>query len=112
MDNDLNLFDGTILQLIFLVSVLPLVELFDNYNLSLLSGTIYALILSPLISLITMKLWIHRNNIKIMIVYCSTVKCKRSVNKDEIQLNDYETQLLKEVIIDDNMRRNATIVDV
>ena len=47
-----------------------------------------------------------------MIVYCSTVKCKRSVNNDEIRLNNYETQLLKEVIIDDNMRRNATIVDV
>ena len=68
-------------------------------------GTIYVLLLLPLIGLITMKLWIHRNNIKMMIVYCSSLKCKHSRSSDEIPLNDCKTQLLKELIIDDNMRK-------
>ena len=111
-DNYLNLFDGDILHLTILVSFLPLVEFFDSSNLNLLIGTIYVIILLPLIGLITMKLWIHRNSIRMMIVYCSTLKCKHSRSNNEIPLNDRETQLLKEVIVDDNMRRNAIIVDV
>ena len=98
-----------VLLTILLVSLLPLV---DNFDSNLLIGTSYFLILLPLMGLITLKLWIHRNNIRMIIVYVSTLKCKHSRNNDEIPLNDCETQLLKEVIIDDNMRRNAMIVDV
>ena len=47
-----------------------------------------------------------------MIVYCSTINCKHLRTNDEIPLTDCETPMLKEVIVDDNMRRNATIVDV
>ena len=117
-DNYLNLFDGAILHQTILVSFLPLVEFFaiDNYNSNLIIGTMYVLVLLPLISLITMKVLIHRENIKNMIVYCSTLKCKNSRNNDhdEIPLHDYdcETQLLKEIIVDDDMRKNAIIVDV
>ena len=111
-DNYLNFFDGDILQLTILISFLPLVEFFDSFDSNLLTGTIYVLILLPLMGLITMKLWIHRNNIRLIIVYCSTLKCKHSRNNDEIPLNDCETQMLKELIVDDNMRRNAIIVSV
>ena len=111
-DENLNLFDGAILHLAISVSFLPLIELFDNFDLNLATGTIYISVLSPVMCLITMKLWIHKNNISTMIVYCSALKCKHSRSNDEIPLNDCETQLLKEVIVDDNMRRNATVVDV
>ena len=113
-DNYLNLFDGAILQQIIFVSFLPLVEFFatDNFNSSLVTGTMYVLVLLPLVSLITMKVLIHRENIKNMIVYCNTLKCKYSSDTDQIPLHDCETQLLKEIIVDDSMRRNATIVDV
>ena len=50
-----------------------------------------------------------------MIVYCSSLKCKHSRNTDEnVPLNDCQIQLLKEVgvTIDDNMRKNALIVEV
>ena len=108
-DYHLNFFDGVILHLTILVSVLPLAEYFDNDDLSLLTGTIYILVLSPLIGLITMTIWIHRNNVKMMIVCCSSFKCNHSRITDEIPLNDCEVQLLKEVIVDDDMRRNATV---
>ena len=111
-DNRLNLFDGTILNLTILVSVLPLVEFFDSFDSNLETGTLYVLVLLPLISLIVMKLLVHRRNIREMIVYCCISKCKRSTNSNEISLNDCKTQLIKELVVDDNMRRNALIVDV
>ena len=111
-DHYLNLFDGVIVHLTISVSFLPLIELFDSYNLNLVTGTIFVLVLSPLMGLMTLKIWIYRNNIRAMIVYFSTIKCKHSIINDEMPLNDCETQLLKEVIVDDNMRRNAIIVDV
>ena len=111
-NNSLNLFDGAILHQTILVSFLPLVEFFDSFNSNLIIGTMYVLVLMPLITLITMKVLMHRESIKNMIIYCSTMKCKYSRATDEIPLNDCETQLIKEVIVDDNMRRNAIIVDV
>ena len=113
-DNYLDYFDGAILQLTILISFLPLVEFFDNFDLNVVIGTAYVLVLLPLIGLITMKLLIHRRNIKKMINYCSTFKCKHSRNNDEIPLNDCQEQLLREVgvVVDDNMRRNAIIVHV
>ena len=111
-NNSLNLFDGAILHQTILVSFLPLVEFFDSFNSTLVTGTMYVLVLLPLVSLITVKVLIHRENIKNMIIYCSTMKCKYSRATDEIPLNDCETQLIKELIVDDNMRRNALIVEV
>ena len=110
----LNLFDGAILQLTILVSFLSLVEFFDGFDSNLVVGTVYALVLLPLVGLIIMKLLIRRMKIRKMIVYCHTLKCRHSRNNDEIPLNDCQEQLLREigVIVDDNMRRNAIIVDV
>ena len=110
-DDYLNMFDGAVLHLTILVSVLPLVEFFDSLNSNLVLGTAYVSVLLPLAGLITMKLVIHRRNIRNMINYC---KCKRSRNVDEVALNDCQVQLLREfdVIVDDNMRRNATIADM
>ena len=112
--NYLHLFDRAVLQQKILVSFLPLVEFFASYNFNsnLVTGAMYVLVLLPLVSLFTMKVLMHRENIRNMIVYCSTLKCKNSRDTDQIPLNDCKTQLLKEIIVDDSMRRNATIVDV
>ena len=110
-DNYLNLFDGAVLHLTILVSFLPLVEFFDSLNPNLILGTAYVSVLLPLVGLITLKLVIHRRNIRNMIDYC---KCKRSRNIDEVALNACQAQVLREfdIIVDDNMRRNAIIADV
>ena len=60
-----------------------------------------------------MALLIHREKIMNIVVYCSTWKCKCSRNDGNIAVNDCEMQLLREVGIgDDEMRRNANIVDM
>ena len=118
-DSYLNMFDGAILHLTILVSVLPLVEFLDSFDLKLAIITVYVLILIPLAGLITMKLVIHRKNIKEVTVYCRTLKCKCSRNDDNIQFNNgSEMQSNNDsdgqfnITVDDNMRRNALIVDV
>ena len=105
-NNHLNSFDGTILHLAILISFLPLVEFFDNFDLTLAVGIAYILVLLPLVGLIIMKLLTNRKNIKKMIVDCSILKCKTSRNHDEVLLNNSETQLHNEVTVDvdDNMR--------
>ena len=110
-DDYLNLFDGAVLHLTILVSFLPLVEFFDSLDPNLVLGTAYVSVLFPLVGLIAMKLVIHRRNIRNTIDYC---KCKRSRNTDEMALNDCQAQLLREVdiIVDDDMRRNAIIADI
>ena len=81
-DRYLNLFDGAILHLAILVSFLLLVEFFDIFDSNLVIGTAYILVLLPLVSLVALKLLIHRKKIKTMIVYCSThsnkVPCLRT----------------------------------
>ena len=113
-DKYLNLFDGAVLQLAILVSFLPLVEFFNSFDSNVVTGTAYVLVLLPLVGLITMKLLIHRSDIRKLLIYCSRFRCKQSRNNDEIPLNDYQEVLLREVgvIVDENMRRNAIIVDV
>ena len=72
--------------------------------------------LLPFLSLIAMKLVIHRKKIKEVIV---NFKCRRPTREDEIPLidpaaqpeNDTGAQFI-ELIVDDDMRRNAFIVDV
>ena len=115
-DNVLNLFDGAVLHLTILILFLPLVEFFDSFKSNLVIGTAFILVLLPLLGLITMKLLIHRKNIRMMIDRCHSFKwiCKCPRKDDEISLNDFQEPLIKEVsiIVDDNMRQNATIVDV
>ena len=110
-DDCLNLFDGAVLHLTILVSFLPLVEFFDSLDPNLVLGTVYVSVLLPLVGLITVKLVVHRRNIINMIDYCKQ-KCSRNI--DEVALNDCQAQLLREfnIIVDDNMRRNAIIADV
>ena len=58
-----------------------------------------------------MELLLHKENIKEMIQYCKSFKlCKENVNNNEIQLNEVNHEF--GIIVDENMRRNAIIVDV
>ena len=64
-----NIFDGIILQLIVIVTALPLVEFVDDYSKTLVVVITYLLIISPLAAFIAIKFWPNRNNIKIAFNY-------------------------------------------
>ena len=114
--NFLNVFDGTILHFLVLVSVLPLVEFFDTFNSSLVLIIALTLVILPLLIFITMSLMINKEKIKKLPRYCY-MKCLklRLRNYNEIPLNETEESTNEDEyvnVIDDSRRVNATICDV
>ena len=52
-----NILDGIILQLIVIISVLRVVEFFDDYDETLVVVVAYLLVICPIVLFITIKLW-------------------------------------------------------
>ena len=106
-----NIFDGIILQLIVIISILPIVELVEIFALVL----VYLLIILPLASFIIIGLWINKSKIHNVFKYWIK-KCLYEHNviipsENVEETNDNEIDEIG-IIVDDNMRRNAIIVDV
>ena len=109
----LNDFDGTILQFLVLVSILPLVGFFNNFDANLLVGITFILLILPLLIFITMSLMINKEKIKKLPGYCNIKFTQlRSKRYHEIPLNETEEPEEFINIIDDSRRVNATICDV
>ena len=105
-----NVFDGIVLQLIVIISVLPIVEFVDNYDETFVLVIIYILVILPLMSFVVIKVWINKNIIQNAFTYLITI-CSHKYN--EIPTDDPQEPVeIRELVVDDNMRRNATIVDV
>ena len=61
VSNILNIFDGFVLQIMILVSIVPLI---DSYDQNLLLSVAFILLVLPLIAFAVMELFIHKNGIK------------------------------------------------
>ena len=114
----LNVFDGVILHFLVLVSVLPLVEFFNDYNTTLVELMTFTLVILPLFIFITMSVLLNRKEIKKLPGYCYS-KCSqlhlRSYN--QIPLNEVEESSDEDEyvnVIDDSTRSrvNVTVCDV
>ena len=108
----LNVFDGIILQLIVIISGLSAVEFVDNYDETFVLVVAYLLVISPLASFVAIKLWFNINTIINAIKDC---KVKYFHKYSALSPNDIEQPIEASeigIIVDDNMRRNALIVDV
>ena len=108
-----NVFDGIILQLIVIISGLPVIEFVDNYDKTFMLAITYVLVILPLTAFIAMKLWFNKKNILDALNSCRVKyfhKYRTPPTDDDEQPN--ETNEIRSIIVDDNMRRNATIVDV
>ena len=108
-----NIFDGIILQLIVIISVLPVIEFVDQYDETFVIVTIYLLMILPLISFIAIKIWINKKII--LVANCKYKKIFISCFCNETAPDDSQGPVeMREfgVIVDENMRRNAIIVDV
>ena len=108
----LNLFDGVVLHILILVATLPFVRHYDNFGSDLVLALAYILVLLPLTIFIVMELLIHKENIMKMIQNVKSFKLNKdkSNNNNEIPLNEVNQDI--GIIVDENMRRNALIVDV
>ena len=110
-----NIFDGIILQLIVIISVLPIVEFIDNYDKTLVMAMAYALLLLPVASFITINMLINKNKIhgliKHLYIKCSSNYVYAALSTDDTDDTD---ELRNEVTItvDKNTRINATVAAV
>ena len=109
------MFDGTILHFLVLVSVLPLGEIFDDYNSNLLVGITFILIILPLLIFTSMILMLNKEKIRRLPGYCYS-KCSK-LHYNQIPMNEIEESFDEEEnvnIIDDSTRSrvNTTVCDV
>ena len=88
--NILNMFDGLILQLmVFVVSAFD----FDDHHSSSLIGTVYIIVIMPVILFCIMELFIYRVEMNkiVLAVYTFICKgCKKTINisKTDVPIND------------------------
>jgi len=104
----LNKFDGIVLQLIILITALPL---FDDFNSPLIITVAFVLVMIPLLNFIAITLFLNKDSLKkILTHFISKDKSPSSISNDvdnnEIPMREFG------LIIDDSMRQNATICDV
>ena len=91
-NNILNMFDGLILQLmVFVVSAFD----FDDHHSSSLTGTVYIVVIMPMILFCIMELFVCRVEMKkiVMEVYQFICKgCKKTINmsKTDVPINDID----------------------
>ena len=107
-----NVFDGIMLQLIVIISVLSMIQLFDDYNETFVLVISYLLVILPLTSFIAARLWINKNDILNGI---KDFREKFTHKYNVISNNDaQEITAVEEfgIVVDDSMRSNATVVDV
>ena len=104
-----NVFDGVILHFLVLVSVVPLVELFDSFNTDLLLGISFILYSNfTFLIFVTISLMIKKENIKRLPAlpgYCYTRKWL------QIHLRNYTEVPLNEIEESSDEDEYANIVD-
>ena len=103
----LNFFDGLILQFMVLATLIPLAE---NVSQQLSTATIIIIIIAPSILFIVLELIVHKETIKTittkMTANFKTQQVPTTTDNNDIPMGDIG------VIIDDNMRKNATICEM
>ena len=104
----LNIFDGLILQLVVLATLIPLA---DNVSQQLSTTIVIIVIILPMIFFIVLELIVHKETIKkitskVAAAYFNTKPVATTNINNEVPMGDIG------LIIDDNMRKNATICEM
>ena len=106
-DKILNVFDGTVLQLLVLVTALPLFETFDS---SLVIGLSFILVILPLIQFTMMK--IHTNKQTLVKATKNAIKYFQDEDVPDNNIANDSAKNDIDLVIDDGMRKNATIATI
>ena len=102
----LNKLDGIILQIIILITALPLFD--DDFDSPLVIAIAFVLVFLPLLIFIAMTLYLHKDDLKKFVKHIKFKVKSRTSNdatNNEIPMREFDR------IIDDSMRQNATICD-
>ena len=108
-DNILNVFDGFILQLMVFVAVVPVC---DTINSTVIVTATFTVVIVPLVVFLIMGLILHKATVHKLITRICRVKLKNKKVKADDNNQDERSVQEFEMIVDESMRRNATICDV
>ena len=98
----LNIFDGMILHLMIL---LPTASLFDTFNPDFVLATVLTALVLPLLAFALMELIVYKGSISKIITHYKS--------KPADATNDHTTPVSDiGIIVDDNMRKNATVCEM
>ena len=115
-DDVLSMFDGAILQLMVLVTVLPLFEYFDSFDSNLVVAVAYVLIILPLVQFTVMKVFFSKQTIKV--ITKKTIEQLSIDNKathedvPDSVVADWVSPNFVKVNTDDNSRGHTTSYDM
>ena len=107
-DDVLNVCDGAVLQLMVLVTVLPLFEYFDSFDSNLVVGAAFVLIILPIVQFTVMKVFISKQTIKV--ITKKTIKrlsIDTKATHEDVTVSDVADRVFVELNDDDNTRRNT-----
>ena len=99
--NILNLFDGFVLQLMIVVSLVPLI---DSCDRDLLVVFMLVLVVLPIIAFLIMEVYLYKSKIKKFTNYFVPAKPDTTHVNNEVPIRDFVDS-----VIDDTTRVNATI---
>ena len=102
----INKLDGIILQIIVLITALPLLD--DGFDSAFVTTMAFVLAFLPLIIYITLILYLHKDRLKKLVVHLIPKDDPLNSNDiihDEIAMRNFDR------VIDDSARQNATICD-
>jgi len=100
----LNIFDGMVLHIMIFATV---ISLFESFGTRVFSAVIIIMMLLPLITFGIMGLITYKENIKKLFTVCKSKPIiADKINEEMPSMNDIG------IVIDDSMRKNATIIDV
>ena len=102
--NILNVIDGFMLQLMIVVSMVPLI---DSYDPDLLLSFVFVLVILPLIPFLIMEIYLYKKTIKKITKYCVPPKPDTTNDNNEVPMRDFVDS-----VIDDSRRVNATICEM
>ena len=112
-NNILNKFDGITLQSIIFITALPLFS--DDLNSPLAITLAYVLIFFPLLSFITMTLFLHKDYFKKLIIHFKfkdrSLRNFNNINNTDVNNNHVPNRMF-DSIIDDSVRVNVTVCDM
>ena len=114
-DNTVNMSDGAILQLLILVTALPLFEHLDIFDSSLVITIAFFLVISPAVQFTIIKIFTSKQTLK-QIIH-KTIKIFSSQNKVQENVPDGipacdTSSTFANLTVDDNMRRNAIVCEM
>ena len=104
----LNKLDGVILQLIIFTEALTL---FDDYDSPLVITFSFVLVILPLLIIISITIFLHKDDIKKLFIYFASKITSRAPNSNEATNTDIPMKEYN-LVIGNTLRANATVCDM